>query len=365
MRILFIQKRTNRGGSKVSLLNTIKLLTGAGCEVNVLCSAKGPFTDWLEQNGIPYFVSYVPEYRKLTDRIRFSRCINRIASTLPGKNFDWVISNEMWWGPAAAALAARAGARSAVILRDTLTGTRKLKKYDLQKHDRVLCINPVMTGWVKELHGEKTDARTIFNPVTLPDPDPNGIEHWKNVLDAWPRAEKIFLTTGRLGPRKNQIDAVRTLHLLGKKPGGNYGVVFAGGGDKKYIARMRKTAAKLSVADKVLMPGYIDNIRGLLETANYFLFTSVREGLPRAVIEAMLAGLPVFSYPLPGLKEIYGEYHPMFVSKEPTPLSLSNTAETALADEKLPQAAEVLRERAMARFSEDKHLKRFLSILSD
>lgn len=41
-----------------------------------------------------------------------------------------------------------------------------------------------------------------------------------------------------------------------------------------------------------------------LEVADIFLFTSYREGLPRALIDACSCGLPIFAYNVPGVKEV-------------------------------------------------------------
>ncbi len=365
MKLLFIQKKTNPGGSKESLLATITLLAGAGHETAVLCSEEGYLTGRLEELSIPHFRAYVPEYRKLTDRLLFRRHIRRVAAQVPEKKFDWIISNEMWWGPAAAALAEKTGSRSAAILRDTLTGPPKLRKYDLQNLDRVLCINPIMTGWVNNLSGGGNNARTIFNPVALPEPDRERCEYWKNVSETWPGVGITFLTVGSLGPRKNQVDAVRTLHLLEEECGGEAGLILAGGGGREYIAEIRKIARELALSARILMPGHVAGVRELLDTADYFLFTSRREGLPRAIIEALLAGVPAFSYPLPGLEKIYGEFHDSFVSGNPTPQSLSEKVKATMKEKGLGPKVSVLRERMKEQFSGENHLKVLLSVLQE
>jgi len=344
------------------MLNTVRLLADAGCKIIVLCSSKGPFTEKLDYHKIPYIVTYIPEYRKLFERLLFRRHINRIASRLPEKGFDWIISNEMWWAPAAAALGKKTGSRSATFLRIFKT-PEKLKKYDLENLDKVLCINPVMTEQVNNLQRGAGNAYDMFNPVSLPETDPESMEYWKEIINSWPDVRKTFLMVGSLFPLKNQTDAIKTLDLLQNHFKNRAGIVLAGNGDKSYIRQIKETARKLGLTDKILLPGYVEGVHEMLESVDYFLFPSLSEGGPRSVIEALLAGIPTFSYPLPGLEKIYGDYYPLFVSKKPKPKSLSSTVINALDDGNLDSYVSALQERVKTRFSEEKHLERLASML--
>jgi glycosyltransferase involved in cell wall biosynthesis len=59
-------------------------------------------------------------------------------------------------------------------------------------------------------------------------------------------------------------------------------------------------------ADRVHFVGQVDNVADYLHTADLFVFTSRREGLPNVVLEAMASRLPVIMTPFIGLSDELG-----------------------------------------------------------
>jgi glycosyltransferase involved in cell wall biosynthesis len=57
---------------------------------------------------------------------------------------------------------------------------------------------------------------------------------------------------------------------------------------------------------RVVLPGEVDDVAGLLSAADLGLFSSWKEGLPNTVLELMAAGLPIISTDLPGTREALG-----------------------------------------------------------
>jgi glycosyltransferase involved in cell wall biosynthesis len=47
------------------------------------------------------------------------------------------------------------------------------------------------------------------------------------------------------------------------------------------------------IADRVTFFGYRDDVHELLARSDIAVLTSIKEGIPRAVLEAMAAGVPV------------------------------------------------------------------------
>jgi sugar transferase (PEP-CTERM/EpsH1 system associated) len=66
-------------------------------------------------------------------------------------------------------------------------------------------------------------------------------------------------------------------------------------GDGVEEDRIRVEIARLGLEDKVVMLGVRRDVARLLAAADVFVLSSDREGLPIAVLEAMVAGLPVVS----------------------------------------------------------------------
>jgi len=61
---------------------------------------------------------------------------------------------------------------------------------------------------------------------------------------------------------------------------------------------------KLGLGSRVLMPGYVGNARNYLPFFKMFVISSLTEGLPIALLEAMLAGVPIVSTSVGGVPEV-------------------------------------------------------------
>jgi glycosyltransferase involved in cell wall biosynthesis len=119
---------------------------------------------------------------------------------------------------------------------------------------------------------------------------------------------------GVIHPKKN----VHTLlPLLEAFP--DYRLVLAGPDGHPYAGHVREQARKLGVADRLLMPGPVDESTKLWLYAHCeaFLFPSLSEGFGLPVAEAMTFGKPVFISNLTSLPDVGGKEAYYFDSFEP------------------------------------------------
>lgn len=103
--------------------------------------------------------------------------------------------------------------------------------------------------------------------------------------------EKIIINVGRMVPEKGHkylIESFAQLGIVGWK------LVILGDGPLRYD--LEKQVAELGLIDKVSMPGTVSNIDDWLAKSSIFVFSSVSEGFPNALVEAMAAGLPCISF---------------------------------------------------------------------
>ncbi len=103
-----------------------------------------------------------------------------------------------------------------------------------------------------------------------------------------PRTEG-FVVIGSVG----RLDAMKGHDLLIRAIAQLQGVrvVILGEGEQR--ATLLKLADQLGVGDRVQLPGWVDNPRTHLSEFDIFAMPSRSEGFPLAVVEAMLAALPV------------------------------------------------------------------------
>lgn len=152
----------------------------------------------------------------------------------------------------------------------------------------------------------------------------------------------FFLFVGVIHPKKN----VHTLlPLLEAFP--DYKLVLAGPDRHPYAQHIREQAQKLGVADRLVMPGAVDEPTKLWLYANCeaFLFPSLSEGFGLPVAEAMTFGKPVFISNLTSLPEVGGKEAYYFESFEPENMAkvlhdgLHDFSQNALRQERLRKRA--------------------------
>jgi glycosyltransferase involved in cell wall biosynthesis len=81
----------------------------------------------------------------------------------------------------------------------------------------------------------------------------------------------------------------------------------------------------LGISDSVRFPGQVDDIAGLLASADIGLFCSRSEGSPNGVLECMASGLPVVGTDIPGVREALGEGGSYFLSAPGDVAALANS----------------------------------------
>ena len=103
----------------------------------------------------------------------------------------------------------------------------------------------------------------------------------------------IIGTSGRLVAVKNQVVLIDALASLRQQntAGAQPILVIAGEGPEREA--LEKHAARLGVQHAVHMLGHRDDMADVLPSFDVYALPSLNEGLPRAVLEAQAAGLPV------------------------------------------------------------------------
>ena len=120
---------------------------------------------------------------------------------------------------------------------------------------------------------------------------------------AYGRGAPFLLFVGGIHPRKN----VHVLPpMLRELP--EYRLVLAGPAEGEYAERVRREAAALGLADRVVVAGAVDEPTKawLYGHAAGLVFPSLSEGFGLPVVEAMARGTPVFLSRLTSLPEVGG-----------------------------------------------------------
>ena len=322
-KILFIQKSAGRGGSKFSLMETLSIaVKDPEFDIEILLGEDGELADKCRSIGVLPHYCDIPEYRKFFDRFRFSRSIKKIAFALNGKKFDWIIANEMWQAPYALRLARLLCCKSAVILRDGLATVKKANDYGLGNLNLILPVASSISEKLSCDHRYKYKTRTFYNSVSIPDAKDVDFDNIHKLTIQFPKVERWMTVLGKVCPRKNQIDAIHILDLLHSNGWESFGLLLAGDIDPDYGFKLSKLSSLKKLEHHTLLAGNINGIGALMDCSEIVILTSLREGLPRSLVEAIMSKKIVFSYPCDGVDDIFLNQRHLFVSELSTPESL-------------------------------------------
>lgn len=144
--------------------------------------------------------------------------------------------------------------------------------------------------------------------------------------------DKIIITSvGELSKRKNHKIVIRAISKLVRV---NPNIVYLISGEgylHKYLERIIKN---LKLNDNVMLLGYRNDVKDILRITDCFIFPSLQEGLPVALLEAMQTGLPVVCSNIRGNKDLIIEGKGGYLVNKKSVKDYRNKIELVLQDEK-------------------------------
>jgi len=117
--------------------------------------------------------------------------------------------------------------------------------------------------------------------------------------------EIIVLTTGTVCALNGQIDAIEAVRSFEDKTAERIKWFIVGHWDREYSDKLRRRHAELRPerARNVFVVPDIAEAHLYYSAADIFVCTSRIESFPRAILEAMAAGLPILTTAVPGIHE--------------------------------------------------------------
>ncbi|MBI4697464.1 MAG: glycosyltransferase family 4 protein [Nitrospirae bacterium] len=118
-----------------------------------------------------------------------------------------------------------------------------------------------------------------------------------------PEDSIVVGTVGRIGNEKDYLTFLNVAKAVADKID-NVFFVIVGEGKGNEKEELIAYARKAGVIERVIFTGYRGDLLNVYKTFNIFLMTSITEGLPNTLLEAMSMGLPVVSTNVGGISEL-------------------------------------------------------------
>lgn len=309
LRIVYVITRSDIiGGAQVHVRDIALGLLHEGHVVTVLVGGEGPFTEELAAKGIPYrcLRHLVRPIRPGTDIRGFGELRAALAELQP----DVVSTHSSkagWLGR----LAARSLGIPVVFTAHGWAFTegvpeRKRRVYALAERLASAFANRIIT--VSD-YDRKQALRWRIAPAPKLVTVHNGLHDVAPRLYARPAVHPVrIVMVARFEPQKDHVTLLRALAGLTDLPWELELI-----GDGPLLEDVRAEAGRLGIRERIRFLGARKDVAERLAMAQVFVLASNWEGLPRSILEAMRAGLPVVASDVGGVCEAVLDNHSGFL----------------------------------------------------
>ena len=172
-------------------------------------------------------------------------------------------------------------------------------------------------------------------------------------------SSSVVITVGRFTGAKGYEDMIEAFHIL-RERAPNPKLMMVGSGPN--VETIKSQIEDLDLEQSVILTGEREDVPRLLALSDVFASSSHREGLPLAVLEAMMAGLPVVATSVGDIPNVVTKETGVVVPPH-HPELLAEALEDLLKNPQKRQAmGQAAYRRAMNEFSMDAWMKKHLAL---
>ena len=150
----------------------------------------------------------------------------------------------------------------------------------------------------------------------------------------WHEDDIIIGSLGNIRPAKGYDILLQAAALL-KNSSQTYRFVIAGQGKGKLFDSLLALRKELGLEDKVIFHGFTDDAADFLASVDFFLSSSISEGLPLSAIQAMVAKLPMIATRCGGYEGLITDRENGVLTEVGSPAAIAESIEMLAADSAL------------------------------
>jgi glycosyltransferase involved in cell wall biosynthesis len=178
----------------------------------------------------------------------------------------------------------------------------------------------------------------------------------------------VYGTVGRLAETKGQGVLLKAFARVYERYPKSWLIITGKG---RLESELRALSAELNIHERVVFLGYRTDIPEVLKACDVFVLPSIAEGLPGAVLEAMVIGLPVIASRVGGVPEILNSPG---LGLKVSPASVDELASAmerlcSMDEVRRNRIGEASRERVLEEFTKEKMIsaigKKYVTVMNE
>jgi len=299
MKLCFFMHRFDDGGAEKITICLMNELAARGHDVTLAIRYNRGPAKTLLSDAVKILDMQLPDAGKIRKNILNVRYLMRLMKS---GNFDVMIPilSDMSQVTSLAKFFSRVDIPVISVVHSTLSVERisfpkvrrALGKFFDRQYNKVITVSEsVKRDYIAYAGTDDKHVETVYNPIVN---DRMIAQSEERPDHPWLVPERSFVTlvlAGRLNHAKNHPLMFRALSILRRQ--GDYRLILLGEGEEK--EHLKKLAADMGLTDDIDFHGYVTNPHGYMRYCDCVVLSSLYEGLPTVLVEALVSGARVVS----------------------------------------------------------------------
>ena len=335
---LFVIDSLQCGGAERHVIALGRALTDRGHSVTVACSVGGHFQAVGERAGMK-IVPLCGELAKRRFRTAFAWRVRRLVRD----EHPDLVHGHLYSGGLAAAFAT-AGSGIPLVLTEQTEGPWRRRRHRIassmayRRAAKIIGVSSAITAAIERDFGIAPEKLSCV---------PNGVTLAPREATSRPPGDPVVGLVARLAPEKDVPCFLNAAARVAERfPAATFRIA----GDGPLRAQLERQAAELGLGERVSFLGVLDDMRPFFEGVHVLAVSSVAEGTPLSIVEAMGAAVPIVATAVGGIPEQVTDGSNGYLVEPCNPAALAERIGSVLAD---PDAAERLGEAGRVRALRD------------
>jgi glycosyltransferase involved in cell wall biosynthesis len=177
----------------------------------------------------------------------------------------------------------------------------RIDRFCLPRYERVICVSPDLVEACLAVGVPRERCLLLENGIDTEEYRRRQDPAAAKAALGYPAGPLLVGAAGRLAPEKAFDILIRSIASLATG-GLDVRLVILGEGDDR--PRLESLVNELGLADRVHLPGWQSDVRTYFEAMDVFALSSLREGLPNVLLEAMALEVPSVATRIAGIPRL-------------------------------------------------------------